>query len=128
VREHLQECARCAAELESRRSLRRLLDGAPGLQAPPEFAGEVLRQAARRQDAGRERIVPLPWSPAPALVRVAAALAIVFGIGLGGLTGFSAIVQRPQTQGADELMGTLLSAAPPGSVSEAYLEWIGEEE
>lgn len=131
VEKHLRDCPRCRAELSRQRRLDDLLAQAPGCEPPAGFAAEVRRAAERSEPAA------LPFSNgfSPALTRIAATVALVVGLGLGGVLGTSAARARtagdlsPEQEGAGGLVEEqLLSTAPQGSVTETYLEWTGELE
>ena len=132
VEEHVQACPLCADELAGLNGLGILLDAAPRVEAPERFALSVRRAAARRGGARDSKVIPIRWAALSA--RVAAMLALVFGIGLGGVKSGSVMgtrraqVQTPSEQLVAELSLDLLSAVPSDSVTEAYLEWAGDLE
>jgi len=136
VREHLQECPRCAARLDELRSLGRALEALEGAAVPPDFAARV-RQAA---EARREPIVLSGYRRVQALqrtlMRVAAVFMAVAGLWVGMSAGGAVSARGGQIPAGVEtaqesefdLQLASLSAAPPGSVAEAYLAFVGEEE
>ncbi len=132
VSQHLEGCPRCAEELDGHRALGKLLDAAPAVAAPDGFARSVCREAVRRAQVGerRRKVHLLPRSPVPVLMRVAAMLAVAVGLVSGGVISGSAAQARGVQAGvvsgelADELPVSLLSVVTPGSVTEAYLDWV----
>jgi len=132
VETHLRACQACAAELEREEALRRLLGLSPAPAAPEGFVRSVLEKGLGRRRVERQRVFALPRMPVPALSRVAAAAAVVLGIALGGLLGVSVVRLRVAglaasgQQRESDLSVSLLEPVPSDSVSEAYLELIGE--
>ncbi|MFO8008409.1 MAG: zf-HC2 domain-containing protein [Candidatus Brocadiia bacterium] len=124
VREHLQACPRCAAELEELRRLDRSLGALTGMEAPAGFARRVRAAAERAREP--VRLFGLPVARLrPVLARAAAVLVLAAGLSLGYIAGNAA--SHAVTVGTDEelsqydLPADLLSAAPSGSVAELYL-------
>ena len=127
VRNHVAACADCAALVEAFAEARRLAGGEP-LTAPPEHVREQV--LAHVRDGGAARPIPFPATPAaedadrsPAPVRdldsrrravpvwaagLAAALALVAGLGLGRLTGDDPAPPEAQDPPVDT--GTVVAA------------------
>jgi anti-sigma factor RsiW len=122
VRQHLQTCARCTAELDELKRLNRVLDALQGMEVPEGFA---------------RRVVPAP-TPAGArplvvraLNRAAAALVACAGLWVGLTMGAS--VDPAGGGGAAELddldlQVEAIGAARAESVADAFLAFLGEGE
>jgi anti-sigma factor RsiW len=135
VRAHLAGCEECSRRLRQYRALDGLLGGLEPAPVPADFAAGVRREAERRADQGRTKRVRLFGEPGAAfqgtLVRVAAALMAVAGlsVGLALGQGVSAGVSGDAVTEEETLLELEnLSATPPGSVSEAYLAFLGDED
>jgi anti-sigma factor RsiW len=142
VEGHLRGCARCAAELAELRALSHLLNGLEGLAVPSDFAGRTREAAANAlADSGRREPVVLfgldrARPLGRVLMRVAAGLVAVAGLWMGMSVGGAAFAGRDQTpaesdvaeQSEFDLQMESLSAAPPGSMAEAYLAFVSYEE
>jgi anti-sigma factor (TIGR02949 family) len=76
LREHLESCAACAAELALAGRIQRELRSLPQPDCPPEVIERVVR-------AGRGEVVPFPGRKEPLRWRIAAAAAVVV-LTLGG--------------------------------------------
>lgn len=88
VREHLETCAECRAELAGLREALGLLRRLPDLKAPVAFRRSIInavRQAAYEAQAGRRRRVPTFATPRLAYAAAAVAL-LVFGLVIGRLS------------------------------------------
>jgi anti-sigma factor RsiW len=139
VEEHLRGCPRCAAELAGLQALSLALTHAlEGATEPSGFAARIRRAAAARQ-ARRRPIMLFGDRPGlrPALLRVAAGLIAVAGLWVGMSVGGSAFGRIGQSLSNDAqaseqnefaLQVETLSAAPPGSIAEAYLAFSSYEE
>ena len=129
VEEHVRGCPLCAEELAGLRRLGGVMDAAPRAETPEAFALSVLRAAARRARARESKIIPIRWLSPPLLARAAAVLALVFGVAVGGLMSGSVMGTRnsqmlaSSERSAPDLSMDLLSAVPPDSMTETYLEW-----
>ncbi len=137
VEEHLRGCPQCAAELAALRALSHALDGLEGTAVPARFAARV-RRAAEAKTARRRPIVLFGGSStlSRVLMRVAAGLVAVAGIWVGLNVGGSAFAGGERTssgtvdvaaQDEFDLQVESLSAAPPGSIAEAYLAFVNYE-
>jgi anti-sigma factor RsiW len=140
VERHLRECPSCAAELAALRALAGALADLEGAAVPSRFAARVL-DAARARDAAR-RAPALPFGLLRAgpvsrvLLRMAACLVAVAGLWMGMSVGSSASArgQQAPAESADvtgesefDIQLASLSAAPPGSIAEAYLDFVSYE-
>ena len=76
LREHLESCAACAAELALAGRIQSELRSLPQLDCPPEVIERVVRR-------GRGEVVPFPGRKEPLRWRIAAAAAVV-ALTLGG--------------------------------------------
>lgn len=125
IERHLDGCDRCGDLSARRRRLRCLLDVLPHQKAREDFARRVREEAEKRLGAAEPVIVPFSRRTA-LLARVAAVVALVAGVALGGFMGATAsAATRPADQ---DVTADLLSPVPPESVSATYLDWIEEEE
>jgi anti-sigma factor RsiW len=146
VEQHVRRCARCAAELAGLRALGSVLTELEGASVPDGFARRVREAALARQADGARRL-PVPlfgFMPARVLVRVAAGLIAVAGLGAGLWVGVSlggsafedralaqrdqgSVVEEPAEEGELEVQMASFSVAPPGSMAEAYLSFVKAE-
>jgi len=96
---HLESCPQCSEELQRHQRLNRLLEALPAASVSEGFAHMVREQAVRRLE---ERVlVPAEWRASRRLLRVAAMLALVAGVLLGGFMSSSvAHVQADQITAA----------------------------
>ena len=126
MQHHLERCDRCSDVLARQRRLRDLLNLLPRQRAPERFARHVRNEAKRRLGSGQPPgILTMPRrTPVPA--RVAAVLALVAGVTLGGLMG-ATTAQSPSRAGSPDLTSPLLNPLPPDSVSAKYLDWMEQE-
>lgn len=139
VEQHVQECARCAAELAGLRALGGVVSELEGAGVPDGFARRV-REAARARQADEARRQPIPLFAlmrTRVLVRVAAGLIAVAGLWVGISLGGSAFedrtladrdqgsaVEEPTEEGELEVQMASFSVTPPGSMAEAYLSFV----
>jgi len=141
VEEHLRQCPRCTAELAELRALSHALNGLEGAAAPSGFAARVKQAALARQEVRRQPVMlygaPRARAMNRVLMRVAACLVAVAGLWVGMSAGGSAFAGNGQassdaTQAAEQnefdLQMASLSAAPPGSIAEAYLAFASYDE
>ena len=78
LREHLESCAACAAELALAERIQRELRSLPQLDCPPELIERVVRK-------GRGEVVPFPERKEPLRWRIAAAAVVALTLGGGSL-------------------------------------------
>lgn len=132
VEHHLQKCPQCARACEDMKGVNRLLDEVRIPDgAPSSLARRVRREAEDRQTAGIRWLTPLGSVFGPQRVRAAVAAVFLFaGLSAGAYLGWSTVqVDRERTFSAaqaavetgSEPVSAELAAAPPGSVTEAYL-------
>jgi len=132
---HLAACGRCREALARHTRLRDMLADAAGRTAPPPdgFADRVM-YAARR---GRSpRAAPLDWNPVrwwrqtPIPMRTAAAAAVVIGLSIGLLMGWTSAPSAPQAGAraqpdpVDTYRIDYLGEAPAGSLANSYLALV----
>jgi len=138
VEEHLRECPHCAADLAGLRALSHALEGLEGAAVPSGFAARVRRAAGAERASCRPVVLfGTPRTLNRVLMRVAAGLVAVAGLWVGMSVGGSAFAGREQTspdaaevaeQSEFDLQVESLSAAPPGSIAEAYLAFANYED
>ncbi|MEF8787855.1 MAG: zf-HC2 domain-containing protein [Planctomycetota bacterium] len=133
VERHLGECNACRRARREVESLNGLLDEAYGCEkAPSGFARRARRRAEKRQVAGIRWLAPVASMVGAERVRAAVAAVFLFaGLSAGGYLGWStAAVQEQQAASAAQvteqeegaqIVGHELAAAPPGSLTEAYV-------
>ena len=125
VEDHFRRCPECAAELARLRKLRGLLDQVPGMTVPAGFARSVRAGAERL--VREEKLVPMPAARSLVLVRVAAMVAIVVGLALGGVVSNAVVRARSvESPVAAAQEPDLLSVVPPGSLAEVCVQWFDE--
>jgi hypothetical protein len=95
---HLATCDACAGKLQEFRQIMALLDEWPAPQPSPYF--DVRLQARLREEMARPQRNWLQWFRRPAL---AAALALLMGIGLGLFFVRGSGIYRGDNRSADEL-------------------------
>jgi len=133
VREHIATCQTCASALEELSALGSLLDAEPGMEPRPGFIERLTEAAEAERRRAIVTAMPARWAARPAFSRVAAALMMAAGLWLGAAMG-GAVSQDGSVElaGTDELLLDLgidaLAAAPPGSVTDAYLSILAESE
>jgi len=128
VRRHVETCAACRRALEETSALSGLLDAMEEMTPRPFFVRRVMAAAE----------APVPAQPVvtrlkPALSRIAAVLVTAVGLWLGATLGGSLRAEQAVDDAfADELALDLevaaLSATPPGSLAEVYLDLVAESE
>jgi anti-sigma factor RsiW len=124
VEQHLGECGRCREALER---LRAVADALTQLPTPPAvpvgFANRVLARVPLRAEP--QPVVVQLWRSFPLARRIAAAAALVLGIGLGALMARDVTRASPMTSSAANPNAVyrldFLSDAPEGSLVDAYL-------
>lgn len=132
VEEHLRSCERCRVAVERLRKLAGVLEAAPGAPLPAGFAERLMQKARRRSvvaTAARFSLNPLHWwQENPVAVRIAVAASLIVGLALGGLLGsdtWSAAAQeKPAADPVAVYSLDYLSAAPDGSVAQAFSSMI----
>jgi len=129
---HLRECEACRRARREAERLNSLLDEARGqATAPAGFTRRVRRRAEAREVAGIRWLAPVASVVGPNRVRAAVAAVFLFaGLSAGAFLGWStAAVSGARTgstaRAAEQedavLVGGELAAAPPGSLTDAYL-------
>jgi anti-sigma factor RsiW len=129
---HVESCASCREEL----SLLRMTEGL--LQHPPEPpdipAGFTERAILRyKQRFEQQPEASFSWSSLSPVMRLAAAITLVFGLGLGGLMSValtSSLKKQPNiqlTESYSEYGLDYFSDAPKGSLSDACLTLTASE-
>ncbi len=125
VEQHLADCPLCRRQLAGLRALAGPLAQLEGTAPPADFARRVRRLAQRRRPAEQQRSVRLTWfqRAEPVLVRAAAALLAVAGLWLGTSMARTTASTGSAYGRSDDLAYELetLSAAPPGSLADAYM-------
>lgn len=124
VEQHLGECGRCREALAR---LRAVADALAQLPTPPAvsegFANRVLARVPLRAEP--QPVVVELWRSFPLARRIAAAAALVLGIGLGTLMARDVTRASPMTSSAADPNALyrldFLSDAPEGSLVDAYL-------
>jgi len=124
VEQHLSECGRCREALARLRAAADVLGQLPTPPAVSEgFAGRVVARARLR--ARPQPVVVELWRSFPLARRIAAAAALVLGIGLGTLMAGDVTRASPMTSSADDAAALyrldFLADAPEGSLVDAYL-------
>ena len=123
VEQHLGECGRCREALARLRAVAHALARLPEPPVPQGFAERVVARARLR--ARLQPVVVELWRSFPLARRIAAAAALVLGIGLGALMARDVTRASPMTSSAADPNAVyrldFLSDAPEGSLVDAYL-------
>ncbi|MHC4592447.1 MAG: anti-sigma factor family protein [Planctomycetota bacterium] len=126
VREHLQDCPRCAAELDELKRLNQALDAYQGIGVPEGFARRVVPAPT---PVGARPLPVRVFSRAAAVLMAVAGLSV--GLAMGGSVG-PADSYAAQAEGAElddfDLQAEVLSGVDADSVADAYLELLSEGE
>ncbi len=124
VGRHLEQCPDCRAQLDSIAVIEAAFETLEPAEPPPDFVTSVIAEAKRlRRDAG-PRIVRFPrWHAMPAPARIAAAVAVLLGLVLGGATGHRAHQADAEAVSAyyETLSHNYLSEMPADNISNEYL-------
>jgi anti-sigma factor RsiW len=130
IRKHLAACPRCAHELAGLKRLEHVLDTLEGMSPSAGFARGV-RGAAERVWQGAPKATCSTMWLSPVALRAAALLMLVGGVWAGYTAGDAAT--RSSAQGGTQelsdldLSVDLLSAAPTGSLADAYRALVDDE-
>lgn len=122
VRAHVEDCPRCAAELDGLERLNQLLGALAAHEGAADFAARVRRRAEKR--AGTVHIGR--FLSGGVLTRAAAVLLFAAGVWFGLMAGSDvARADRTVTEsGPEDLTTDVLAAAPDGSLEEVYLSFV----
>ncbi|MFP4026313.1 MAG: anti-sigma factor family protein [Candidatus Brocadiia bacterium] len=131
---HLRSCPDCLDEIVRMRKVEQSLGEWPSMEIPTNFALDVRTAAEKKlEKPDPKKIIPLFATRVPALARAAAIIAVVIGVGLGSYMSLSSTHREFARLEQDKLTSDaaseqLLSAVPPDSITEAYLELMAVEE
>jgi anti-sigma factor RsiW len=133
VREHLEACPQCASVLDRLAALDGALETVDGLTPPLGFVGRIVAVAEAQRERAAATRVPVFGRLRPAFSRVAALVTLVAGLWLGAtlggsVSGTNVLVAETEDESVLDLQVDSLSAAPPGSLAEAYLYPVAESE
>lgn len=126
VERHLDQCRGCREALKRLRSVESLMMQLPGPpDVPTGFTGKVLARAEQRFKQQSE--VFSAWKSFSPVMRIAAAVTLIIGLGLGGLMGLDltgALKKQTDREETDPIAVygfDYFSDAPDGSLTDAYL-------
>jgi hypothetical protein len=84
VKEHLEKCESCQAELNDIRHVWWMLDDLTQVEVPSSFRHEVVMRAARQQHETRRKLFTFSFDPAPLLDSLTAKLIPARGLAVAG--------------------------------------------
>jgi anti-sigma factor RsiW len=122
VRAHVEDCPRCAAELDELESLNQLLGALAAHEGDADFAVRVRRRAEKKA-----KIVHVGRFPSGGvLTRAAAVLLFAAGVWFGLMAGsdVARVDRTPAESGPEDLTTDVLAATPDGSLEQVYLSFV----